>query len=108
MSAIFVEYDSIAQRDKAREGVLGQNADARTLTPGAGPAVADRRAPSGRTAGNYVEYAYKLTEGGRSRVVSGIWWDDAQTPIAGYLLAFWKEGVGERWEPMRDLWSRYA
>jgi hypothetical protein len=37
-----------------------------------------------------------------------MWWDDARTPVAGYLLAYWKEGLGEKWEPMRDLWSRYA
>jgi hypothetical protein len=107
MSAIFVEYKSIADRDKARVRNLGENVDARSLTPGAGPAV-EKTTPSGRVTGNYVEYAYKLTEGGNTRIVSGIWWDDAQTPIAGYLLAFWKEGLGERWEPMRDLWSRYA
>jgi hypothetical protein len=107
MSAIFVEYRSITDRDKARVKALGQNVDARALTPGVGPA-AERPAPSGRTTGNYVEYAYKLTERGTTRTVSGIWWDDAQTPVAAYLLAYWKEGVGESWEPMRDLWSRYA
>jgi hypothetical protein len=107
MSAIFVEYNSISDRDKARVKTLGQNVDARSLTPGVGPAV-QRATPSSRTTGNYVEYAYKLTERGTTRTVSGIWWDDAQTPVAGYLLAYWKEGVGESWDPMRDLWSRYA
>ena len=107
MSAIFVEYKSAADRDKARVKALGQAVDARTLTPGVGPAV-ERTSPSGRTTGNYLEYAYRLTESGTTRTVSGIWWDDAQTPVAGYLLAYWKEGVGEKWEPMRDLWSRYA
>ena len=61
-----------------------------------------------RTEGNYVEYAYRLTERGTTRTVSGLWWDDAQAPVAGYLLAYWKDGVGESWAPMRDLWSRYA
>jgi hypothetical protein len=107
MSAIFVEYASAEERDRARETVLDQNAAARTLTPGVVPAT-ERRTPSGRAEGHYVEYAFKLTENGGSRIVSGIWWDDVKTPIAGYLLAFWKEGLGERWEPMRDLWSRYA
>jgi hypothetical protein len=107
MSAIFVEYDSIADRDEARVKTLGQNVDARTLTPGVGPAV-QRATPSGRTSGNYVEYAYKITEGGVTRPVAAVWWDDAQTPVAGYLLAYWKEGLGERWDPMRDLWARYA
>jgi hypothetical protein len=81
--------------------------DARTLTPGAGDAQV-RATPSGRTNGNYVEYAYSLKEGGRTRPIAGIWWDDTNTPVAAYLLAFWKEGVGESWAPMRDLWSRYA
>jgi hypothetical protein len=107
MSALFVEYNSIAERDRARQRMLDPSVDARDLTPGIGPAV-QRGAPSGRTGGNYVEYAYRLTEEGKTRTVSGIWWDDAKTPIAGYLLAFWKEGIGESWEPMRDLWSRYA
>jgi hypothetical protein len=107
MSAIFVEYNSIADRDKARVKTLDQNVDARTLTPGVGPAV-QGPTPSGRTNGNYVEYAYKLTEGGVTRPVAALWWDDSQTPVAGYLLAYWKEGLGESWDPIRDLWSRYA
>ena len=107
MSVIFVEYASIADRDKARVKTLGQNVDARALTPGVGAAT-QRPAPSERTTGNYVEYAYRLTEGRVARTVAGIWWDDAQTPVAAYLLAYWKAGVGESWEPMRDLWSRYA
>ena len=107
MSAIFVEYRTAADRDKARVKALGQAVDARTLTPGVA-AAQERTSPSGRTTGNYVEYAYRLTESGTTRTVSGTWWDDAQAPVAGYLLAYWKEGVGEKWEPMRDLWSRYA
>ncbi|MEU4214332.1 hypothetical protein [Actinoplanes sp. NPDC026623] len=103
MSVIFVEYDSIADRDRARVETLGQNVDARQLTPGVGPAV-ERAAPSGRTDGNYVEFAYQVA----GQTVSGIWWDDSSTPVAAYLLAFWKEGSGSKWEPMRDIWARYA
>jgi len=103
MSVIFVEYATAADRDKARVKTLGQNVDARTLTPGAGPAVV-RASPSGRTNGNYVEYAYQAS----GRTVSGIWWDDSTAPVAAYLLAYWKEGVGQKWEPMRDVWARYA
>jgi hypothetical protein len=101
MSAFFVEYKSTAERDKARGKLQPQVREASTLTPGA--------KPPGKTAeGNYVEYAYRLTEGGVTRTVAGIWWDDAQRPTAAYLLAYWKDGLGERWDPMRDLWSRYA
>jgi hypothetical protein len=103
MSVIFVEYGSTADRDKARVATLGQNVDARKLAPGVGPAV-ERPTPSGRTSGNYVEYAYQAS----GRTVSAIWWDDADTPVAAYLLAFWKDGAGEKWEPMRDVWARYA
>ncbi|GGQ57387.1 hypothetical protein [Couchioplanes azureus] len=103
MSVIFVEYATTADRDKARVTTLGQNVDARTLTPGVGPVV-ERATPSGRTKGNYVEYAYRVS----GRTVAGIWWDDASTPVAAYLLAFWKEGAREKWEPMRDIWARYA
>jgi hypothetical protein len=103
MSVIFVEYATVADRDKARVKTLGQNVDARTLTPGAGAAV-ERATPSGRTNGNYVEYAYQAS----GRTVSGIWWDDSATPVAAYLLAYWKEGTGQKWEPMRDVWARYA
>ena len=107
MSAIFVEYRSTAERDRARARTLDQSGDAQRLTPGAARPAA-KAAPSGRTTGNYAEYAYELTEGGVTRTVAAIWWDDAQTPIAAYLLAYWKDGLGERWEPVRDLWSRYA
>ncbi|WP_212987731.1 hypothetical protein [Actinoplanes auranticolor] len=104
MSAIFVEYATIADRDKARVRTLGQNVDARTLTPGAAGAAVERATPSGRTNGNYVEYAYQAS----GKTVSGIWWDDSATPVAAYLLAYWKEGTGQKWEPMRDVWARYA
>jgi hypothetical protein len=103
MSVIFVEYNSAADRDKAQVETLSQNVDARKLTPGVGPAAV-RATPSGRTNGNYVEFAYKAS----GRTVSGIWWDDSATPVAAYLLAYWKEGSGEKWEPMRDVWARYA
>jgi hypothetical protein len=104
MSVIFVEYATIADRDKARVKTLGQNVDARTLTPGAAGAAVERATPSGRSNGNYVEYAYQAS----GKTVAGIWWDDSATPVAAYLLAYWKEGTGEKWEPMRDVWARYA
>jgi hypothetical protein len=84
------------------------NVDARTLTPG----VADPSAnvgPSGHAAGEYVEFAYKSTGGdGTERPVAGVWWDNAKTPVAGYLVAFWNENAGGSWEPLRDLVKRYS
>jgi hypothetical protein len=107
MSAIFVEYKTAADRDKSRVTALGQNVDARSLTPGVGEPVG-KATPSGRTTGNYVEYAYALTEGKSTRTVAGIRWDEDQAPVAGYLLAYWADGIGSNWAPMRDLWGRYA
>lgn len=103
MSVIFVEYSSAAERDKAHATTLTQNVDARELAPGVAPA-GERATPSGRTSGNYVEYAYQAS----GRTVSAIWWDDAGSPVAAYLLAFWKDGAREKWEPMRDVWAQYA
>jgi hypothetical protein len=39
MSVIFVEHRDVASRDKARVKVLGENVDARTLTPNVRAAV---------------------------------------------------------------------
>ncbi|MEV6487270.1 hypothetical protein AB0M20_01335 [Actinoplanes sp. NPDC051633] len=107
MTVVFAEYATTADRDKARVKTLSQNVDARTLTPGVGPA-GDRATPSGRTNGSYVEYAYTVEESKVRQTVAGIWWDDTQTPVAAYMLAFWKSGVAEDWAPMRDVWARYA
>jgi hypothetical protein len=107
MSAIFLEYASSIDRDKSRATAKTQNADAKTLTPGVGPVV-DKAGPSGRTTGSYAEYAYQLTEGKTLRTVSGVRWDDSRAPVAAYLLAYWTDGVGSSWAPMRDLWGRYA
>ncbi|GAB1642417.1 hypothetical protein KRMM14A1259_28400 [Krasilnikovia sp. MM14-A1259] len=107
MTIVFIEFNSAADRDKAQVRTLGQNVDARQLTPGVA-APTRKSTPSDRLSGNYIEYAFKVTEGGRERVVSGIWWDDAKAPVAAFMLGYWKESAGESWEPMRDLWSRYA
>jgi hypothetical protein len=107
MSVIFVEYATAADRDKARVKTLSQNVDARTLAPGVG-AAGEKAPPSGRTTGSYVEYAYSVTEANVTQTVSGIWWDDAKAPVAAYMLAYWKAGVGESWAPMREVWARYA
>ena len=107
MSVIFVEYATVTERDKARVKTLSQNVDARTLTPGVGPA-AEKAGPSGRTNGSYVEYGYTVTENNQKLTVAGVWWDDAPTPVAAYMLAYWKDGVAESWAPMREVWARYA
>lgn len=103
----FVEFDSMAAREKARLANLARHVDARRLTPG----VAERRegpTPSGRTTGTYIEYAYTAKVGRKSYTVAAIWWDDKDAPIAAYVLAYWNDDLGKSWEPLRDLWSRHA
>jgi hypothetical protein len=108
LSLYFVQYKSASDRDKTRIRHLAQNVDARQLTPGVA-AGSDRRAtPSGHSEGSYIEYAYKAGSGATARTVSAVWWDDADTPVGAYLLAYWKDGVGESWEPIRDVWQRHA
>jgi len=108
MSLYFVQYASTAERDKVRIRNLGQNVDARSLTPGVEAGEASRAAPSGRTEGSYVEYAYRAGVGPDSRVVAALWWDDEDAPVGAYLLAFWADGLGSSWEPIRDVWRRHA
>jgi hypothetical protein len=103
----FVQYKSIADRDKTRIRNLGQNVDARQLTPGVA-AGGEKETPSGRSSGSYIEYAYSFGEGAAARTVAGLWWDDADRPVGAYLLSYWKEELGQSWEPLRDLWGRYA
>ncbi|MFI5491162.1 hypothetical protein [Actinoplanes sp. NPDC051859] len=103
MSVVFVEYATFADRDKARNVVIGQAHDAASFAPGVEPS-GERVTPSGRVNGYYAEHAYRADD----RTVAGIWWDNSRTPVGAYLLAYWKEGVDEKWEPIRDIWSRYA
>lgn len=103
----FVQFASAADRDKARIANLGRQVDARQLTPG----VAARRegpTPSGRMAGEYIEYAYTTKVGGTTQTVAALWWDDGGAPVAAYLVAYWRDDLGSSWEPLRDLWSRHA
>ena len=108
MTVYFVAYKSTGDRDRARARNLTQNADARRLTTGVASGEELKAVPSGRTEGSYIEYAYRTGTDAASRTVCGLWWDDAGKQVAAYLLAFWKEGIGESWEPMRDVWRRYA
>ena len=55
-----------------------------------------------------MEYAYSVTENNRKQTVGGIRWDYARTPVAGYMPAYWKDGLRESWAPMREVWTRYA
>jgi len=107
MNIYFVQYSSVAERDKAQLQNLKYAVDAPALTPGVQPAT-KKASPSARSNGNYVEYAYTVGAGEKKRIVGALWWDDANAPVAAYVRAYWVEGMGETWEPLRDLWQRYS
>jgi hypothetical protein len=100
----FVQFGSTGARDAALGRRKAMNADAKQLNPG----VADlkqRKTPSGNAEGNYVEYGFK---GDNGHTYAGLWWDNTDTPVGGFLVADWHEGLNDSWEPMRDLWQRYS
>lgn len=103
----FVEYQSTAERDKARSAKLGQNVEARRLTPGVA-APREGFTPSGRMAGDYLEYAYTVKVGTSDGPVGALWWDDRGAPVGAYLAANWREKMAGSWEPLRDLWAAHA
>jgi hypothetical protein len=106
LNVFFVEYTSVAERDKARLVRSRLNIDARQITPGVS-APAERTGRSGAVKGTYVEYAFREGAGTNARPVCSIWWDDADTPVAGFLQSPWS-AVGEKWGPIRDVWERYS
>jgi hypothetical protein len=103
----FVRYKSTDERDKAYTKYLAQNIDAKHLASGVGEPTT-KKTTSGTVNGRYVEFAYKTSNDANGKPVCGMWWSDASAPIAAYLLAYWSEGLGENWEPLRDVWRRYS
>jgi hypothetical protein len=103
----FVEYASVAERDKVRISNLSKNVDARALTPGVVP-QREGASPSGNTTGDYVEYAYTVPSGKATLPVAAVWWDDASAPVGAYMIAFWTDKLGGSWDPLRGLWSEHA
>jgi hypothetical protein len=103
-----VAYRTSADRDHARTRYLEKAGAAATLAPRAAR-PAQRRTPSGSSTGWYVEYANTVSYGERAdQVVAGVWWNGDRTLTAGYLVAYWTEGLAGSWEPLRDLWLRYS
>jgi hypothetical protein len=106
-SIFFIQYRSTDDRDKAYTRYLGQNIDAKQLAPGvAEPAT--KKTTSGAVNGHYVEFAFRTSTDANAKTICGVWWADATAPIAAYVLAFWTDGLGENWEPIRDVWRRYS
>ncbi|GIM89411.1 hypothetical protein [Paractinoplanes toevensis] len=107
LALYFIEYNSVEDQNAAWEVAQSQNLGAHTLTPGVLEPFR-RPAPSNRVQGHYAENASRVTEGGETRTVAGLWWDDENSPISANLVAYWEDQLGGSWLPMRDLWDRYA
>ncbi|WP_244253305.1 hypothetical protein [Micromonospora antibiotica] len=106
ITTYWISYRSIADREHALAHYRKQSAEAWRLTPGAGSS------PDGETSGasagtHYVEYAYVVPSGQRAgQVVAAIWYSDPVQPVAGIFLAYWSDGLGSSWEPLRDFWRQ--
>lgn len=98
VTVVFIEYQTVSDRDKVRTRVLSQNIDARTMTTGVAEPVENKE----ENTGYYIEYASESSSG---IVYAGIWWDDAVEPVAAYITTPWVKGLNSDWEPIRDLWS---
>lgn len=101
-----VSYRTAADRDQARTRYLSLAATAASIAP---QAAAPTRRPtsSGNSTGWYVEYAYRdLDDTPGGAVVAGLWWDSERSLAAGYLVAYWSDGLASSWAPLRDLWNR--
>lgn len=98
----WISYRSIADRDAAQARYADQAAQSQHLAPGMlqpSPAAADH-APQ-----LHVEYAYQVPAGRHAgQTVAALWWSDPAQPVAGVLTAYWEEGLGSSWAPLRDLW----
>ena len=103
-----VSYRTVEDKTKARTRYVSQAAAASSLAPQPSP-PAQRATPSGKNTGWYIEYAYKVPAGDRAGdVVVSTWWENEQTLAAGYLVAYWNDGLAARWKPLRDLWRRHS
>ena len=106
LSVFFVQYKTIADRDTKRAAREKQNIDAQNLTQGA-VAPSQKSTTSGKTTGNYIEYAYRNGTGNEARTTGGIWWEMDKAPVAAFIEVYWTD-VGEKWEALRDVWQRYS
>ena len=101
----FVLFNSVAERDAARGLRQRRGTELRDQAPGAAEPT-HRTGTSGR-GGTYVEYAVR-SGNGTGKIVSGVWWNLDEQPTGLYFEALWETGLGESWEPLRDLWQRYS
>ncbi|WP_433050122.1 hypothetical protein [Dactylosporangium sp. CS-033363] len=101
----FIVYKTPEVRDNARAFRQKLNGEGAAVAPGI-------KEPSRMTGGvtkapgTLVEYAFKRDDG---KSVCGIWWDRDEDAAAALLLeASCADGLGGKWEPLRDLWQRHS
>jgi hypothetical protein len=103
LNVYFVLYRSEADHNRVFMVRQEQNVRAQELCPGV-TQPAKKPWASGKT-GHYVEFGYPEKGYGP---VAGIWWDLDGTLATAYIETFWREGLGENWEPIRDVWQRLS
>jgi hypothetical protein len=99
----FVLYNSNAERDDARSYRQRLSVDAHQMAPGLTEPT--RKTGKSGVSGDYVEYTLR---DGSQRVIAGLWWDREDAPVGLYIETLWQEGLGGKWEPLRNLWQRYS
>jgi hypothetical protein len=104
VTVYFVRFTSTADRDRSIARRNKMNTDAKQLLPGTTD-PGQRTSTSGGATGNYIEYGFKSDNG---RNYAAIWWDNADTPVGGFLVADWHGGLNDSWDPLRDLWQRLS
>jgi hypothetical protein len=103
VAVYFVEFASLADRDKAVGRRKAMNSDAKQMLPGVAE-LRQQKSSSGNANGNYIEYGFQ----GNGHTYAGLWWDDRDAPIGGFVVADWHEGLSDDWGPLRDLWKSYS
>lgn len=106
ITTYWISYRSIADRERALARNRQHATAAWQLTPGASSSPGRERPGDSRVA-QYVEYAYVIPTGQRAgQIVAAIWYSDPVQPVAGVFLAYWSDGLGSSWEPLRDFWRQ--
>ncbi|MEH1017689.1 hypothetical protein V6U90_32020 [Micromonospora sp. CPCC 206060] len=102
VTVYWISYRNLADRDAAHARYVAQAARSQDLAPGMQPPTPTT---TGHTAQLRVEYAYRVPTGTHTgQTVAALWWSDPAQPVAGVLTAYWTDGLGSSWGPLRDLW----
>jgi hypothetical protein len=104
VTTYFVQFAGTAERDRSIARRNKMNADGKQLLSGTAD-PRQQKSTSGNASGNYIEYGFKSDN---TRTYAAIWWDNTDTLVGGFLVADWHSGLNDSWEPLRDLWQRFA